>query len=111
MITSSRYRRARLCALAIIAGLWTIAGNVLTQNNANANANVNAGSTQTNPEAAPQKPDVTVQVKVVNVPATVRDKHGKIVNNLSKDDFVLEQDSHPQTIRYFAKESDLPLTL
>jgi VWFA-related protein len=61
--------------------------------------------------AAPQKPDVTVQVKVVNVPATVRDKHGKIVNNLTKDDFVLEQDSHPQSIRYFAKESDLPLTL
>jgi hypothetical protein len=62
-------------------------------------------------DAAPQKPDVTVQVKVVNVPATVRDKHGKIVNNLTKDDFVLEEDSRPQAIRYFAKESDLPLTL
>lgn len=63
------------------------------------------------PDASPQKADVTVQVKVVNVPATVRDKHGKIVNTLTKDDFVLEEDSHPQAIRYFTKESDLPLTL
>ena len=43
--------------------------------------------------------------------ATVRDKHGQIVNNLTKDDFKLEQDGHPQTIQYFAKETDLPLTL
>ena len=43
--------------------------------------------------------------------ATVRDKHGQIVNNLTKDDFKLEQDGHPQTIHYFAKETDLPLTL
>ena len=58
-----------------------------------------------------QKPDVTVQVKVVNVPATVRDKHGAIVSNLTKDDFVLEEDGRPQTIHYFSQESDLPLTL
>lgn len=58
-----------------------------------------------------QKPDVTVQVKVVNVPATVRDKHGKIVNNLTKDDFILEEDGRPQTVHYFSQESNLPLTL
>jgi VWFA-related protein len=58
-----------------------------------------------------QKPDVTVQVKVVNVPATVRDKHGKIVTNLTKDDFILEEDGRAQDIHYFSQESDLPLTL
>jgi VWFA-related protein len=58
-----------------------------------------------------QKPDVSVQVKVVNVPATVRDKHGKIVNNLTKDDFVLQEDGRPQDIHYFSHENDLPLTL
>ncbi|HKD81810.1 MAG TPA: VWA domain-containing protein [Candidatus Angelobacter sp.] len=52
-----------------------------------------------------------VTVKVVNVPATVRDKHGKIINSLGKDDFLLEEDGRPQTVRYFAHESDLPLTL
>jgi VWFA-related protein len=58
-----------------------------------------------------QKPDLSVQVKVVNVPATVRDKHGKLVNNLMKDDFVLEEDGRPQDVHYFAQENNLPLTL
>ena len=58
-----------------------------------------------------QPPTISVNVKVVNVLATVRDKHGDIVSNLSKDDFVLEEDGRPQTIGYFARETDLPLTL
>jgi hypothetical protein len=51
-----------------------------------------------------EKADMTVHVKVVNVPATVRDKHGKIVTNLTKDDFVLEADGRPQTLHYFSGE-------
>ena len=58
-----------------------------------------------------QQPQISVQVKAVNVLATVRDNHGQIVSNLSKDDFVLEEDGRPQTITYFARETDLPLTL
>jgi VWFA-related protein len=54
---------------------------------------------------------MSVQVNVVNVLATVRDKHGKIVPNLSQTDFVLTEDGRPETIHYFTKESDLPLTL
>ena len=30
---------------------------------------------------------------------------------LAKDDFIMTEDGRPQTIRYFTKESDLPLTL
>ncbi len=58
-----------------------------------------------------QTPTFSSNVKVVNVLATVRDKHGQIVNTLTKDDFKLEQDGQPQTIHYFAKDTDLPLTL
>lgn len=54
---------------------------------------------------------LSVQVKVVNVLATVRDKHGQIVNSLTKDDFTLTEDGRPQTIKYFARVTDLPLTL
>ena len=50
-------------------------------------------------------------VNVVNVLATVRNKQGQIVNDLTKDDFKLEVDGHPQTIKYFSKVTDLPLTL
>src|SRR5260370_18520214 len=54
---------------------------------------------------------IAVEVKTVSVLATVRDKHGKIISNLGKDDFVLEEDGRPQTINYFARESDQPLRL
>ena len=56
-------------------------------------------------------PTVLVDVKVVNVVATVRDKHGKVISNLDRSDFTLEEDSHSVAIQYFSRESDLPLTL
>ena len=56
-------------------------------------------------------PTFSSNVKVVTVLATVRDKKGNIINNLTKDDFKLQQDGQPQTIRYFTRETDLPLTL
>jgi VWFA-related protein len=58
-----------------------------------------------------QGPTISVNVKLVTMFATVRDKHGALVRNLTKGDFVLQQDGHPQTITYFAPDSDLPLTL
>jgi VWFA-related protein len=61
--------------------------------------------------AQAQAPPITVHVKVVNVLATVRNKKGEIVRNLTQDDFQLKEDDRPQTIRYFAHETDLPLTL
>jgi VWFA-related protein len=54
---------------------------------------------------------ITVDVKVVTLPVTVRDKHGKIVRDLTKDDFTLQEDGRPQAIRYFSQEANLPLTL
>lgn len=54
--------------------------------------------------------DIAVRVKVVNVLATVRDKHGKIVSDLTANDFTLLEDTKPVTIRYFARDTDLPLT-
>ncbi len=63
--------------------------------------------------AAPgqQAPAVSVDVNAVNVLVTVRDKHGNIIDSLSQNDFVLEEEGRPQTIRYFSRETDLPLTL
>jgi VWFA-related protein len=68
-------------------------------------------SQQTTPDQQPQTPTFSSDVKVVNVLATVRDKKGQIVSNLTKDDFKLEQDGHPQIIHYFSKDTDLPLKL
>ena len=63
------------------------------------------------PVRSQQSAPITLDVNAVNLLATVRDKKGNIVRDLTRDDFALEQDGKPQTITYFAKESDLPLTL
>jgi VWFA-related protein len=62
-------------------------------------------------EAAKSDQKIAVEVKVVNILASVRDKKGKTIGNLTKDDFALTEDGAPRTITYFARESDLPLRL
>jgi VWFA-related protein len=56
-------------------------------------------------------PRISMDVKSVSVPVTVRDKHGKIIANLTKEDFAVEEDGRSQTVDYFARENDLPLRL
>jgi len=62
------------------------------------------------PQAAPVS-TITVNAQLVNLPVIVRDKKGAIVQNLTKADFALNVDGHPEAIRYFDKDNDLPLTL
>jgi VWFA-related protein len=62
-------------------------------------------------EAAQADQKISVEVKVVNILASVRDKKGKTIGDLTKDDFVLTEDGAPRAIAYFAKESDLPLRM
>src|SRR3974377_772873 len=56
-----------------------------------------------------QEPKIAVEVKTVSVLATVRDKHGKIVPDLTKDSFKLEEDGKPQNIDYVGKKRVPPL--
>ena len=51
------------------------------------------------------------QVNVVNLFYNVKDKHGLLIPNLTKDDFQVSEDGKPQTIKYFSSESNQPLTL
>ena len=57
------------------------------------------------------EPTFTLDVKVVNVLATVRDRSGRLISTLGKDDFILSEDGVRQEIRYFAHQTDLPLTM
>ena len=52
-----------------------------------------------------------VNVEVVQLFFNVKDKHGALIPNLTKDNFDLFEDGKPQTIKYFKAETDLPLTL
>jgi VWFA-related protein len=56
-----------------------------------------------------QHPTFKVDVRVVNVLAIVREHNGRIINELSKEDFILEEDGKPQQIKYFYRQADLPL--
>lgn len=53
----------------------------------------------------------STDVKVVNILATVRTKSGQIVNDLTKDDFSVTENGRAEAIKYFSRESDLPLTI
>ena len=71
-----------------------------------------AAPQQQTPQTIQRAPDkIAVQVKTVSILATVRDKHGKIVSDLSKDDFSVDEDGRPQTINYFKRETDAALRL
>jgi len=56
-------------------------------------------------------PTFRKNVTVVNVQFTVKDKHGALIPNLTKDHFDLLEEGKPQTIKYFSAQSDLPITL
>jgi VWFA-related protein len=57
--------------------------------------------------------DVTfsTDVNLVELQATVRDKTGRFVKGLAKDDFLLQEDGRPQTILHFSQESNQPLKI
>jgi len=52
-----------------------------------------------------------VNVNVVQLFFNVKDKKGALISNQTKDDFQIFEDGKPQTVKYFAAESNLPLTL
>jgi len=60
-----------------------------------------------------QEPTETlkVSVNVVQLFFNVKDKHGALIPNLTKEDFEIAEDSKPQTVKYFTAETNLPLTL
>ena len=50
-------------------------------------------------------------MNLVNILFNVRDKRGGLVGNLNKDDFTIFEDGKEQQIKYFNRETDLPLTI
>ena len=58
-----------------------------------------------------EQPTFTANVKVVNILATVRGPRNEIIRDLAKADFTVLENGRPQEIRYFSRETDLPLTI
>jgi VWFA-related protein len=74
-----------------------------------------AGQDQATPDQSQTRDDamstLKVNVDVVQLFFNVKDKKGGLIPNLTKDDFQIFEDGKPQTIKYYAAESNLPLTL
>ena len=52
-----------------------------------------------------------VDVRLVNVVATVTDSNGRYVEGLQASDFTLKEDGKPQQISHFAASTDLPVSV
>lgn len=65
------------------------------------------------PSTAPQANGqrITREVNLVDVLFTVLNRRNKLVPDLAKDDFKVYDDKTLQEIRYFSKQSDLPLRI
>ena len=65
--------------------------------------------------AVAQKPaeeaTIKVDVDVVSVYCSVRDKKGGFIKNLDKSDFTILEDGKQQPIKYFSRETNVPLTI
>jgi VWFA-related protein len=60
---------------------------------------------------AQEDPVIKVDVSLVNVLCSVRNKSNGLVGNLEKKDFQIFEDGKEQEIKFFARETDLPLTI
>jgi Ca-activated chloride channel homolog len=60
----------------------------------------------------PQKtPAITSTTGLVHLVATVMDHHRNFITDLDQADFKVSEDGTPQQIRYFGRETDLPLRI
>src|SRR5580704_11618187 len=56
-------------------------------------------------------PTIKVDVNLVNVLCTVRNKNNGLVGNLEQRDFTVFEDGKQQEIKNFTRETDVPITI
>ena len=112
-----RILRPSLFAALLLLTAANAASLLAQPSGAAAQAKPPAATTPAATPAAPKQtpaataPTLNVDARLVNIPVVVHDKKGALVQTLAQDNFVLQVDGHPQTIRYFNRDTDLPLTL
>src|ERR1035441_1710223 len=105
------------CALAtvvIVVLTWSLAAtaqNSAAQGTMSSQAKPAGSSPELQDQSQESTETLKINVEVVQLFFNVKDKHGALIPNLSKENFDIFEDGKPQTIKYFKAESDLPLTL
>jgi len=54
---------------------------------------------------------ISVDVRLVNVIATVTDDRGRYVRTLTAEDFIVEEDGRPQKVSHFSQDSGVPISV
>jgi VWFA-related protein len=68
-------------------------------------------SSQESQAVPPPILEITTVTRLVDVYATVRDRRGRLITGLGRDQFELLENGVPQRVDYFAHETDAPLSL
>ena len=63
------------------------------------------------PDPQDDFPTIKVDVNLVNVMFTVRNKNGALVPTLTRNDLSVYEDGKQQTTKFFTRETNLPLTI
>jgi VWFA-related protein len=105
-----RILRTRLSCRAAVAALALSALCASAQTTPSADAPPQSQFPDTTPQTAPEA-TFKVNVNLVSLFFTARDKHNGLIPTLSKSDCSIFEDKQPQTIKNFSAETDLPLTL
>ncbi|MCZ2073792.1 MAG: VWA domain-containing protein [Bryobacterales bacterium] len=66
---------------------------------------------QVQPPPEETSPTIQVDVDFVNILFSVRDKKGALIPNLGKEDFAVFEEGKHQEVKYFVRETGLPLTM
>src|ERR1035437_5543986 len=74
-------------------------------------ASLSMASSAQQPASSQPAPVLKVPAHEVVLPVTVRNKKGELVTSLKISDFTLTEDSHPQKIMSFTRETGLPFRL
>ncbi|HTW22553.1 MAG TPA: VWA domain-containing protein [Candidatus Baltobacteraceae bacterium] len=66
---------------------------------------------QTQPLPGAPEPPIKVTTGLVHLVVTVMDHHHEFITDLDKSDFKISENGTPQDIRFFGRETDLPLRI
>jgi VWFA-related protein len=99
-----------VCILFIVIAIILAAGSSAIRSSESLQAAQNPQGAQAQVQQSQQP--IRVEVSLVNLFATVRDKHSKqIISTLEQSDFNVSEDGVAQKISFFSKDSKLPVTL
>src|ERR1039457_4208755 len=114
----------RILAVVALAALFLASPLIIAQQSTPQQSFAPQAAPGQQPASPGQKPDaqksddsqepteiLKVNVNVVQLFFNVKDKHGALIPNMTKDDFDIFEDGQKQTIKYFTPETNLPLTL